>query len=719
MRGESRDFLEPLTGPPKRKKFATVDIESKDGDSQDKGFTRPFLIGTYDPQRGLYNEFRDEPHLKTRDWRTRPSSPGGCIDKTLNYLLSSPFRGYTFYAHNGGAFDHLHWLMWLREHDDEYGFEVIPVQSSIQAIKIWRIPEDPEDPIKDKWLLLDSLKLFPKSLDEMLKTFGLERKLEQDLDMHEDDPRWSEYLKRDCVGLAEGLNCIHDLVENRLQGEVGMTAPSTSMKIFRHRFLGRKGSVKRIPRHQHWAECKDRHALPGEDGKKKRGCAGCSHAWIRRGYYGGRTELFRTYGTDLHYYDINSSYAASMREDQPVGDRMVTTELDWRMAERNGGFVECEVYIPPSCALPPLPHRAKNGKLVFPTGVFNGVWTTKELELLDDPLVKGKITKVKKVVWFGLRSVFTEMIDQLWFYRQKCLAECTTKGCTGCNPEFDEGLSALAKIFINACYGKFGMKEERTSIVFSDYKDKEHCFLCQELLPNPDNFQEKKWIGALCPNCEGSKPASDEYGDVWYQSKKVEASYIIPHIAAWITSLARVRLWRFLQKILEAGGNVYYIDTDSALVDIEMPSSQELGSFKDEYPGLSLRGRFVQPKVYVLETEDGIPIPKEHTKECKGKGGCKGCVSSKVTMKGFPKDLRTKENLIRLENKETLSYQNLEKIRTLARKGFREGPMMKKVDKSFQSPYDKRIINPDGVTTRALVLNEPMLDDVAVAMAAE
>jgi len=687
---ESRDFLEPLTGAPKRKPFATVDIESKDGDTQTAGFTRPFMVGTYDPQRMVYQEFRDEPHLRKRGWERRATSPGGCVDKVLSYLLSSFFNNYTFYAHAGGSFDHLFWLSWLREHDDEYGFEVIPVQSSIQAIKVWRIPENPEDTIKERWLFLDSYKLFPSSLAKMLKSFNLEGKVQHDLEMDEDDERWSVYLKQDCVGLANGLMAIHDLMENKLHGEVGMTAPSTSMKLFRRRFLGRKGSVKRIPRHQHWPECENKET-----------CDGCAHVWIRRGYYGGRTELFRTFGESLHYYDINSSYAKSMSEPQPVGDRLITDTLDWRMAENNAGFVECTVYIPPDCPLPPLPHRAKSGKLLFPTGTFSGVWSTRELELLNDPFVNGKILSVKKCVWFGLKPVFGEMIDVLWNLRQKCLSGCSTKSCKGCNPEYDEGLSALAKIMINACYGKFGMRQERTSIVFSNYKDKEHCFLCQEPLKHERPGAE--YIGSLCEECEGSKPASDEHGDVWYQSKKVEASYIIPHIAAHITALARIRIWQFMKLAIESGGNVYYTDTDSCLTDIVLPSSQELGAFKDEYPGKTLRGRFVQPKVYLLECEEGFS--DSHQKGCEDKS-CRGCVKEKVTMKGFPARLRTKENLAKLEAGESLSYENLEKIRTLAVKGFRRGPLMKTVKKSFKTKYDKRIINPDGLTTRAIVLDE-------------
>jgi hypothetical protein len=703
---ESMDFLEPLTGAPKRKKFCTVDIESKDEDSRWKaGFTRPFLIGTYDPLRKLYAEFGDEACLRDTPWQERALGPGGCIGKVMAYLLSPAFVGYTIYAHNGGSFDHLFWLRWLRLHDDEYGFEVIPVQSSIQIIKVWRLPENAEDPIKERWTFLDSMKLFPAGLEKLCKTFGLPGKVNQDLDVDEDDPSWSIYLKQDCIALADGLTKIHDLVEDKLGGEVGMTAPSTSMKLFRRRFLGRKGSVKRIPRFAHWPDC---------EGEAKEKCPGCAHEWIRRGYYGGRTELFQTYGEHLQYFDINSSYVAAMRELMPVGDRMVTDDLDWSMTDTHGGFVECTVRIPPECEYPPLPHRAKKtGKLLFPTGRFSGVWSTKELALLKDPSVNGEILSVRKVVWFRLKEVFTGMVDELWNLRSKCLPKCKTKGCVGCNPDFDEGLSALAKLFGNSLYGKWAMKHERTSIVFSKFNDDVHCFLCQ-----------KECEDGLCDDCQGSKPASDHSGDVWYKANRVEAAYIIPHISSWITSLARIRLWQYMRQAVDAGGIIYYSDTDSIITDVTLPSSNELGGLKNEYPGHNLTGTFVQPKVYMLESDKfdqpkvtmkGFPyrnVDSPH-KKCV----CEVCAASKKPVHGKSDKefkscacpeciIRCKENLLKLQAGETLEWRQLEKIRTLAAIGFKRGPTMRKVKKSFRGKYDKRIIQPDGVTTKAVVLDE-------------
>lgn len=739
-------FLEPIIGEVKRRSFCVFDIESKDGDTQVMGFTRPFLVGFYDAARGPddgYEEYRNESHLQNRSWERRHCDPGGCIDKLLTRCLTTQYKGYAFYAHNGGSFDFLFLLTWLREHRDEYEFEVVPVQSSIQTIRVWRLPEDPEKPITEKWEFLDSFKLMPMSLDKAAKGFKVATKKQHDLGIHEDDPSWSAYLKADCVALDQVLAKFYALVENYpkdggLGGEVGMTTPSTSMRLFRRGYLGQEGVPGRIDRYAHWDDCK---------GAEDETCGGCCHAWVRQGYYGGRTELFETYGTDIHYYDINSSYVASMTEEMPIGKRRVEvfpepvelgvrTDYDhrWHTQGIAGGFVECTVYVPPECRIPPLPHPdPQTGKLRFPSGQFHGVWSTEELELLSDPAVGGEVRYVRRVTWFEKKAMFARMVMALWVLRDKTLST------------FDEALSLLAKLLGNALYGKFGMKHERTSVVFEQDAKYGTCFLCREELEDePGRDEEGNAKQALCDDCEGSKPASpDAETDVWYQQKRVDAPYIIPHVAAWITSLARVRLWRYLKAAVQGHGprcsgdgcpgcgRLLYCDTDSCLTDVVLPSSSELGALKDEYPGELLTYEGFQAKVYMIErTSYNTDVERRNallTLAMKA-GPMQPIEEPKVTMKGFPGralpedeearalagvapgvhvPIRNRANLERLKKGETLRWRRLERVRTLARSSFRAGPQLTKVSKSFQSPYDKRELQPDG-TTRSVVLEEPL-----------
>jgi len=739
------DFLEPITSKVKRKKFLVFDIESKHGcdfdvakghgcpicedegpdryvDSrgemrvvgvgQKPGFTRPFLVGLYDPERGRYQEFRDEPHLAKRRWDRRHLDPGGCVDKLMSVVLSKRYSGYAIYSHNGGDFDMLFLLAWLREHRDEFDFEIVPVQTTIQVLHVWRRVEG-DKPVREKWEFLDSIKLLPMSLQKACTAFGVEGKLDHDLGMHEDDPRWSDYLKQDNIALSDVLRRFYDLVED-LGGEVGITTPSTSMKLFRRRFMGKDDVQERIPRYKHWEGCEE-----------KATCAGCMHDWIRRGYYGGRTEIHRFEGEGLKYFDLNSSYVAAMARLMPVGDRVVEEgRLDWRRHESQGGtytgFCECTVWIPPSCEIPPLPHRSREtGKLIFPAGRFHGVWSVEELALLEDPLVGGRIEYVRKTAWFGLRPMFRRMVEELWGFRDKT------------RPDYDEGLSLLAKLLGNGGYGKFAMKPDRSSVVFAKDVERGRCFLCgEETSSLPDRGPETGDRGprpqprAICLDCEGSKPAaSDPDTDVWYQAKRTDAGYIIPQVAAHITALARMRLWDYMAEVVRQCGQIFYCDTDSIVCNVELPSSPELGRMKDEYPGERLRFSAVQPKVYLIERTSANDEIAAHRASLLGVGDVTGADKlkahkSKVTMKGFPPRLRTAENLDRLKRGDKLSIDRLEKVRTLARLGFKRSPRMVRVDKGFRSTYDKRIVV--GNETRPIVLDEPVGGyDEAIDQAAE
>jgi hypothetical protein len=314
-------------------------------------------------------------------------------------------------------------------------------------------------------------------------------------------------------------------------------------------------------------------------------------------------------------------------------------------------------------------------------------------------MVNGKIFDVKRVVWFRKKKLFDGMVEKLWALRDKSL------------PTYDEGLSVTAKLLGNSLYGKFGMNEERKTIVFCEPREPGECVICG-----------KSAGDTLCPACIGSTPANPktETG-IWYQKKEVSAAYIIPQIAAHITTLARVRLWHVMRKVLEMGKKLYYTDTDSVLTDAILPCSSELGELKDEYPGETIRCLAIQPKVYMIQKE--TPFKDEHAKtcdnpckelDCKTCGKCHGCALEKVAMKGFPKQVRTRENLAKLRAGEKLKFSRLNKVRTLARSGFLDPPTMNlNVTKSFKTAYDKRVMLEDG-TTLPVVLSLPEKDTPAL-----
>jgi hypothetical protein len=757
-RGTETLFLEPITSEPRRTPFLVYDVESKDEDTQRPGFTRPFLVGAYDGK--TCQMFVNHDRAERLPWRRRHLAQGGCIDRFMRWLLQKKHQGHRVYAHNGGNFDHLHILPWLRAHRDEFDFEIVPVQSTIQMIRVWwkgmkEKAQAGKRRVRDLSItLLDSMRLLPMSLQKAAKAMGLKGKKEMDLSAPESDPKWRLYLRYDCEQLYETMKRVHVLVEEKLGGEVGITAPSTSMKIFRRSFL--KG---KIPIHKKWPvpEVKMKPELepPGQAYEPR---PPTFHDWTRKAFFGGRTEILRMRGEHLRYFDINSSYVACMKEDMPAGNRIVIepdpktgqAKLDWRLLRSHIGFIECTVRIPETCRIPPLPYRHREtGKLVFPAGEFRGVWDADELQLLFEPEVNGEIVHVRRVAWIGRKRPFTDFMDQMWGLRDK------TK------PNFDEGLSALGKLFGNGSFGKYGQSEERKRIVLEQEGGRKEfiCIVCGERTRNKED--------ALCSACEGdAKPANGRLeSGVWLRTDRVEAPYIIPHIAAHVTSLARIKLWHYMVQADDGGRNILCsCDTDSVFTDADMPSSKKLGELKDEYPGKTFRGTFVQPKVYMLETEDGSPIPGEHLKTCPAEEArkrgvpeeerpkCSGCSDYKVAMKGFPKEVRTRENLHLLEagmrrfsdledkldrgeisvraykaskemaaNQYSVQFSRLQKIRSMASgidpyegkvPGFSAPPAMVSILKGFRSAYDKRTVLADGSTkpiVLSLSLNEPAM----------
>jgi hypothetical protein len=613
----SAEYLEPLL--PKGDKFdpLVLDIESKSGPSASPGFVRPFLVGLWDGETFL--AFRNDVEAEAVPWRRRHFAPGGCIDNFMRVLLAL-YPGRRIYAHNGGGFDFLFLFAWLRRHP-EYCFQVVPVQSSILRIDVWS--RSSKSPKKDAVSFLDSMRLLPMGLDKACKSFGVKGKTTETSAEHyalmhlpEEDPRWEVYLRGDCVALRSVLLKFHELLA-RLGGDVATTTPATAMRLYRIKYLP-KSSVTRIARHSHWSKCKQKR------------CQGCLHEWLRTGYKGGRVEIFTMRGSGLHYYDFNSSYPAVLRLPMPVGAKIEAFgQLDWTMLERGFvGFVECEVFIPPSCNVPPLPFE-KDNKLVFPTGRFSGVWDADELKELYDPAVKGMVTKVRRVVWYKAVPIFKPMIEELYKLRQRLMPDGVTKCvCEKARPKpnscpvcgFEVGISELAKLLLNSFYGKFGMDPNREMILILDDDEK------RENLP----------YGAK-PSWHPSDPASGMMADVWYAPTFADADYIVPQIAAHVTALARRALWKEMVRIsttkvvtqaCKAIGEERAVDGEDVLCTVrgirvkvaDVHVSSELQRAGDE-------GMLVTQHIWTKEDKekwgDGvkqdITVPRE-----RGRGACVG-----------------------------------------------------------------------------------------------
>jgi len=368
------------------------------------------------------------------------------------------------------------------------------------------------------------------------------------------------------------------------------------------------------------------HKIPrGED----------AHEFVFSTYCGGRVEVFQREASALSYYDINSSYPAVMREpmpcDEPIWWQGEPPEVFLRSDSEYVGFVEADVELDEY--IPPLPVK-RDSKLLFPTGRVSGRWDWAELSL-----VRGCIRRWGRSVWFKSKPLLRTMVEDLYPYRDK-----SRQG-------YDEGLAYVVKILLNSLYGKFGQNALRRKVVPWD-----------ENLPK----------GAIPVDGTAESP-------VWYIDEEVTAPYIMPQIAAHVTSLARIKLYRHM---VAAGDALAYCDTDSIITSGQLETSTALGELKDEYPGVTFDGTFLAPKLYMLQGSACCYSECKEAKPCQNSSH-----RTKVVAKGIRE--RTEATFQTLASGGTVSSWELEKLGKMAQAGFRK-PQMFELKKSLQFKSVKR-----------------------------
>jgi len=90
---------------------------------------------------------------------------------------------------------------------------------------------------------------------------------------------------------------------------------------------------------------------------------------IKEGYYGAITEVYKPYGEDLYYYDVNSLYPFVALQDMPGLECCKEEFINLNPNIDNlFGFYYCEIITPLNSYLGLLPVRTKGGGIEFPLG---------------------------------------------------------------------------------------------------------------------------------------------------------------------------------------------------------------------------------------------------------------------------------------------------------------------------------------------------------------
>lgn len=541
-----------------------------------------------------------------------------CVKDFLKKFLKFKYRGRVVFSHNGGKFDVL--SIYQTFVSDPYFYDRFSYQPLLQGSRIMSFK------IKDDnghlWEFRDSFSLLPRSLNKLCQSFKPDHvKLERPLYEFGVDPEtWIRYCKNDCLSLYDILVKFNNVIRD-VGGCVGYTIASTSLKTFRRRFL-----------------------------KSELNTYFCFNEFFKRGYYGGRTEVFCMLAEEtdnpFYVYDVNSMYPYVMKNFvYPVSKPIRVNVLDVDELKGKCGIAVAKIVTPPDLYLPVLPFHREDGKLIFPLGSWEGLY---EFSLLEKAVKLGYDVKVKYAWEFDTAPLFKGFVD--YFYDLKNKSE-------GAERE-------IYKLLLNSLYGKFAEKSERS-----------------EIITNPDE------------KLTGLYPFDTVFGYAVKKSKSF-SSYHLPMISIRVTALAQLCLYKYFEKIQDRGGKVFYCDTDSIVTDVRIDTSDRLGGIKLETT--FKRGIFLAPKTYYLDLFD----------ETDGS-------NSKIRMKGFTDHIKGKIDdwgvWYRALTKHDFTPFYEQKIRPASLNEIRirhlNGFVTLLEEKSIKNVYDKRQIL-DDFNTIPLIIKE-------------
>lgn len=517
------------------------------------------------------------------------------LEDLFDRILHKKNRSRIIFAHNGGRFDFLFLMEYLRKVRNIEA-RIIPQGPRITALKIKH---------GKQWITLqDSYTLLAYSLDELCKTFqptvqkmrGVIDFERERVDKTKESHR--EYLKADCLSLYEilatykQLPFIKDVGIKLTRSSVGLAAWRTTMK----------GPIRTTTNN--------------------------IQSFVRKAYAGGRCEIFRQVFTSGHRVDVNSLYPSMMLKPIP------TEHLGSSSSVEDFGFHDVTVHVPESY-LPIL--WVKQPKLLFPTGVFRGVFFSEELKLAIK--CGARILKHHRGERFTQTTdLFTEFIETAYKMRLD-------------NPA-PHPLNILAKDLMNHTYGKFAEREEKTSMI------KVNQFDPSTWPPEFEMFHSEKMF----------KSTGLVEIEKWKRS-----AHMLVHLSAAITAWGRIHMAENIY--LPNQNNIAYTDTDSGDIRGEIPYGNKLGELKKEFP--IKKAFYLLPKGYWIERDDGKII-----KKLKG--------FSKKSLDSITYELFERGNIKSVERK----------LATFRSALIRENTYLTLLDykKSVISEYSKRKLLPGGET---------------------
>ena len=246
--------------------------------------------------------------------------------------------------------------------------------------------------------------------------------------------------------------------------------------------------------------------------------------FIRKSYYGGFTFPGQTTMIYLNAVRIDrrAAFAATMREGVPYGR---ATWTEWFVPEKPGYY---EVYAEsPGTNWPLVPYRSKYGLH----------WTNQScITYLSD----------LEITWYMHRGWHFYVLDGIFFRETEFPFNAFIDKCE--RFEYPHGKPAplavkyAVKPMRTNLYGRMGMNTEQEQLI---------------IIHNPPADEGYTMLINMY--------TGDVIEDVFQHSANIDASYINPHWAAYITARQRLHLFDVMEMV--GVENVYYADTDCVVSD--------------------------------------------------------------------------------------------------------------------------------------------------------
>lgn len=471
----------------------------------------------------------------------------GVIDHTGEYHLFQSWRelldhadGYSdicMLAHNGGGFDWLSLIEWCIDQDIK--FSAAKAGSKVVRLSVGDVQ------------FFDTLLVLNASLDKLGESLLGRRKIDgldytnMRAERVKNTERYFAYLKRDCELLRDIVERVMDMLDLL---NWPMTAAGLAFKLWRERFLDTPI-----------------YAPTGD-----------TDTYINESYAGGRTELFQPgHYRNVEVIDANSMYPSVMLNYYPVDAPVLTLEAEQAFNDRCHGFYRIEYEQVDKTKPPCLWMRKKDTQGEALLYQYN-VTGTYALPEVIEAAKHGKIIFIDAMIHSDTKPIFSEYVDT--FYKMRLQGGA---------------FKTVAKLLLNALYGKFAQRPENKSIKLLDT---DQVF---DYVSHADSG--KPYKGETVLSVEELSKTHPVYNITTASVKPVYCRSI--QIASYVTSYARVNLYHAM---LAAGEGLVYTDTDSVHYlpkkskSFQQLIGNKLGQWKLEYSGI---GTYVGRKIYALKKE--------------------------------------------------------------------------------------------------------------------